>query len=308
MHLSDGTIDGGFSFFSTGLPRGGGIWGSPAAWVNALYVTTGNVNLGGTEPSPNHGLSLLRLDPNTGSVVWKWQPVPYGLDDDPDWTSTPSVMLSSCGVLAVSTQKDGWTWAVNEGSSSPGPASVKWAFPSGPWASSGFNSNDGTAHNDTRYLRPGAAWDDVYIVQTGGIPVTTDVSDGFKHLYALNACASNAERVRWIKDIPNSSGFEYSLGPPTVTHGVTFVGTDQGHLVVIGDPSITPASGWRCNNPQVPTANCVANGFKLVPDPAVLKDIDLNAGAITTEPAIVGDPVYVSTSGGKVIMLKPSDP
>jgi hypothetical protein len=33
-------------------------------------------------------------------------------------------------------------------------------------------------------------------------------------------------------------------------------------------------------------------------------DKDLSAGAISTEPALVGDPVFVSTEGGKVIMLK----
>ncbi len=138
------------------------------------------------------------------------------------------------------------------------------------------------------------------------MPVTSDVYEGFHHLYALNACASEADRVRWIKDVPNSSGAEYSLGPPTVTHGVIFVGTDMGHLVVIADPSIAPAIGWRCNNPTVSSANCVAMGYTLVPDPAVLADIDLHAGSITTEPALVGDPVYVSTDGGKVIMLKPT--
>lgn len=310
VHLADGTIDGGFSFFSTGLPRGGGVWGSVAAWLNGLYVTTGNVNIGAAQPPvPNNGLSLLRLDPNSGSVVWGWQPVPYDLDVDPDWTSTPSIMLGSCGVLAVSTQKDGWTWAVNAGSGTPGPASVRWAFPTGPWVPGGFTAADGTSHNDTRYLRPGAVWDDVYIVQTGGLNVTTNVYDGFTHLYALNACASDADRIRWIwDDVLYSSGGEYSLGPPTVTHGIVFVGTDTGHLVVIGDPSVTPADGWRCSNPDFAAASCVANKFVLVPNPHVIKDYDLGAGAISTEPVLTGDPVYVSTEGGKVIMLKPSDP
>lgn len=86
------------------------------------------------------------------------------------------------------------------------------------------------------------------------------------------------------------------------------MGTKFGHLVVIGDPSITPADGWRCANPDFISVDCVANNFKLVPDPHVLKDIDLGAGAINTEPAIVGDPVYLSTEGGKVLMLKPTDP
>lgn len=304
VHLADGTIDAGFSFVSTGPPRGGGVWGSVAG-LDAIYVATGNANIGGVEPVPNHGLSLLRLDWNTGAIVWKWQPVPYALDDDPDWTATPSVMLASCGVVAVSTQKDGWTWAVNAGDGTAGPASVKWAFPPGAWSATGFHPGDGTSHSDMRYVRPGAAWDDVYITQTGGLPVTTDVMDGFKHLYALNACASEADRIRWIKDVPSSGGGWYSLGAPTVTHGVVFVGTDQGHLVAIGDPSIVPPDGWRCANPAVPTASCVANGLPLVPDPHVLADVALGGGAINTEPAIVGDPVYVSTDGGKVFRLDP---
>lgn len=305
VKLSDGTIDGAFSFTATGPPRGGGVWGSVAGWVDKkLFVTTGNSNLGGPSPVPNHALSLLRLNADTGSIVWGWQPVPYNMDNDPDWSATPTVMLTSCGALAVSVQKDGWTWAVNEGGAAPAPPNVKWAFPTGSWYPSGFTPADGTVHNDTRYLRPGAAWDDVYIVQTGGIPVTTDVNDGAKHLYALNACASEADRVRWIKDIPHSSGFFYSLGPPSVTHGIVFVGTDQGHLVAIGDPSVYPAAGWRCKNPLVPSVSCVASGYALVPDPGVIKDIDLHAGAINTEPALVGDPVFVSTEGGKVVMLK----
>jgi outer membrane protein assembly factor BamB len=305
VKLSDGTIDGGFSFTSTGPPRGGGVWGSVAGWIDkAIYVTTGNSNIGGPSPVPNHALSLIRLNADTGSIVWGWQPVPYNLDVDPDWTATPTVMLTSCGTLAVSVQKDGWTWAVNEGSATPGPPSVKWAFPTGPWYPAGFTTADGTVHNDTRYLRPGAAWDDVYIVQTGGIPVTTDVNDGARHLYALNACTSDADRIRWIKDIPHSSGAFYSLSPPSVTHGIVFVGTDQGHLVALGDPSIYPATGWRCKNPLVSSANCVASGYTLVPDPGVIKDLDLNAGPITTEPALVGDPLFVSTEGGKVVMVK----
>jgi outer membrane protein assembly factor BamB len=305
VKLADGTIDAGFSFAATGPPRGGGIWGSPAGWDD-VYTNTGNSNIGGAEPVPDHALSLLRLNKNTGSIVWKWQPVPYALDDDPDWSATPTVVLGSCGTMAVSVQKDGWTWAVNAGNGTAGPASVRWAFPPGPWSSTGFHAGDGTTHGDTRYLRPGAAWDDVYIVQTGGLDVTADVGEGFRHLYGLNSCASNTDRIRWIKDVPGmtySSG-GYTLGPPSVTHGVIFVGTNQGHVVAIADPSIFPAAGWRCSDPDVPSNICVANGFQLVPDPAVLIDLPLNAGQITNEIALVGDPVYVATDGGKVIMLQ----
>ena len=304
VKLADGTIDGGFTFLAAGNPRGGGVWGSPAGWDD-VYTNTGNANIGGPEPVPNHALSLLRLNKDTGSIVWKWQPVPYNLDGDPDWSATPTIVLGSCGTLAVSVQKDGWTWAVNAGDGTAGKPSVKWAFPPGPWTNAGFQQNDGTLHGDTRYLRPGAAWNDVFIVQTGGYNVATDVSDGFRHLYALNACAGEQDRVRWIKDVPGMTyqSFGYTLGPPTVTHGVVFVGTDIGHLVAIADPSIYPAAGWRCNHTDVPSNLCAANGFSLVPDPVVLLDLDLHAGAITNEAALVGDPIYVATNGGKVIRL-----
>jgi outer membrane protein assembly factor BamB len=305
VHLDSGAIDAGFSFTSTGPPRGGGIWGSPAA-SDGVYVTTGNSNIGGPDPVPNHALSLLRLNAKTGAVVWGWQPVPYDLDQDPDWTATPTVAHATCGHVALSVEKDGWTWAVNAGTGSPGAPNVRWAFPTGPWVTSGFTAADGTVHGDTRYLRPGAAWGDVYVVQTGGLNVTTDVYDGFRHLYGLNLCAPDSTRIRWLKDIPNSSGFEYSLGPPTIAHGIVYVGTDQGHLVAIADPGVSPATGWRCEDPDVPNALCVTNGFALVPDPAVLKDIDLGSGSITTEPVLTGGgPVFVATAGGKVVKVSP---
>jgi outer membrane protein assembly factor BamB len=306
VFLSNGQIDSGFGFFSTGPPRGGGVWGSPAGWVNGVYVTTGNSNIGASEPVPDHALSMLRLDPNTGSITWGWKPVPYDLDQDPDWSTTPSVMLSSCGTLAVSTEKDGWTWAVNTGNGTPGPPSVRWAFPPGPWTTSGFHSGDGTTHGDTRYLRPGAVWDDVYIAQTGGYPVTANPYEGFRHLYALNACAADAQRVRWIKDIPNSSQGEYSLGPPTVDRGIVYVGTDQGHLVVIGDPLVVAPDGMRCYDPVLPNNICQIFHLPMVPDPHVIANVNLNAGTINTEPALLRNGrVYVSTDGGQVVMLKP---
>ncbi|HEY2446643.1 MAG TPA: PQQ-binding-like beta-propeller repeat protein [Rhizomicrobium sp.] len=305
VHQSDGTIDTAFSFMSTGPPYGGGIWGTPAAWIGALIVTTGNVNEGQPEPSPDHALSMVELNSISGSVIWAWQPVPYDLDFDPDWTSTPSVMTASCGTFAVSTQKDGWTWAVNVGNGTPGPPSVQWAFPTGSWFPGGFHSGDGTSHNDTRYLRPGAVWDDVYIVQTGGLDVTTDVYDGFKHLYALNACASDPNRIRWIANVPNSSGGEGSIGPPSVTFGIVYVGTDLGHLVIFADPSIAAPDGYQCSDPDVSTLPCVPFGFTLVPEPHVVNDINLGAGEISTEPVLADNRVYVSTGNGNVIMLAP---
>ncbi|MGI0025887.1 MAG: PQQ-binding-like beta-propeller repeat protein, partial [Nitrososphaera sp.] len=114
VRLNTGVIDGTFSFFGSGPPRGGGVWSSVAGFDTGVYVTTGNTNIGGPEPPDNHGLSLLRLNADTGSIIWKHQPVPFELDGDPDWAAGATVMRSSCGTLVTSTQKDGWTYAVME--------------------------------------------------------------------------------------------------------------------------------------------------------------------------------------------------
>ena len=76
---------------------------------------------------------------------------------------------------------------------------------------------------------------------TGGLNVTTNVTSGYRRLHALNGCASEADRIRWIIDVPGASG-TYALGPPTVSRGVVFVGTNSGRLVVIADPSIYPGA------------------------------------------------------------------
>jgi len=116
------------------------------------------------------------------------------------------------------------------------------------------------------------------------------------------------DRIRWIIDVPGASG-TYALGPPTVSRGMVFVGTGSGRLVVIADPSIHPAAGWRCSHPDVPAANCVASGFKLVPDPSILAQVQLQ-GAIMTEPALSRGRVFVATGlfgtdAGTLYMLEP---
>lgn len=305
VHLATGTLDTAFGFFGSGPPRGGGVWSSPSGREKGVYVTTGNTRrFGEPEPPDNHGLSLLRLDSGTGAIVWKLQPVPFALDDDPDWAAGATVMSASCGTLVLSTMKDGWTYAVNAGSGTSGSPSVRWQFPS---TGLPFTPADGTVHGDSRYLRPGAAWGDVFITMTGGLNVTTSVTSGYRRLHALNACASSADRIRWILDVPGASG-TYALGPPTVTRGIVFVGTGSGRLVVIADPSLHPAAGWRCTHPDIPTANCVGSGFTLVPQPAVLADIQLQ-GAIMTEPVLSRGRLYVATGfssdPGTLYMLEP---
>lgn len=307
VDLASGNIDAAFVYASTDA-RGGGVWSSLAASLDGkgVYATTGNARCwnGGcqSEPGVNHSLGMLRLDATSGAPVWKLQPVPFAMDDDPDWASGPATVLGSCGTLIASTMKDGWTYAVDAGNGAPGPAKVRWQFPPTGFP---FTAGDGTVHGDTRYLRPGAAWGDVFITNGGGLNLAAanGVQSNYSRLHALNACAAPADRIRWIKDVPNASG-AYSLGPPTVTRGIVFIGTHTGHLVVIADPSLAPAAGWRCTHPDVPSANCVASGFSLVPDPAVLANVALD-GVILTEPALARGRVYVATSAGKLYMLQP---
>lgn len=300
VRLNDGSIDPAFTYCSAGTcadsTRGGGVWSGVAVWDDGVYATTGNANTGGSEPSPNHGLSMLKLNRTTGAVLWKFQPVPYALDWDPDWSSGPNVMLASCGLLAVSTMKDGWTHAIDAKA-----GARKWTFPP---ATIPFNSADGTIHGDTDYRRAAAAWGDVLITSTGGLTVSSDLNAGFSRLHALNACASDADRIRWIVDVPGASG-PWTLGPPTVTRGIVYVGTSSGNLVAIADPSVAPAAGWRCSNIDVPTASCVASGYTLVPQPAILANIALSGSMLYTEAAIAEGRLFVATGGGNVYMLKP---
>jgi outer membrane protein assembly factor BamB len=306
VDLATGAPAGGFGFSATST-RGGGVWSSVAAGAGGLFVTTGNARCwnGGCQGAPavDHSLSLLRLDQSTGAVDWKLKPVPFAMDDDPDLSAGAAVMSTSCGTLVASTMKDGWTYAVEAGSGPmPAPA-VRWQFPP---TGLPFAPGDGTVHGDSRYLRPGAAWGDVFITTGGGWEVTTATGlyAGYSRLHALNACATDhADRVRWIADIPGVSG-PYSLGPPTVSCGIVFVGTSAGRLLALADPSVAPATGARCSHPSVPAASCVAAGFKLVPIPAVLASVQLD-GSIQTEPALARGRVYVSTDAGKLYMLEP---
>jgi hypothetical protein len=143
---------------------------------------------------------------------------------------------------------------------------------------------------------------------TGGEEITDSTEHGFNRLHALNVCAGQGNRVRWIVDVPSTTaGISYQLGPPTVTRGIVYVGTAQGHLVAIADPSVWPAAGSRCSKPDISNADCVVNGFSLVPRPRVLLDLAVEPGAaILTEPVIAGNRIFVATMGGMLYMLKPS--
>jgi hypothetical protein len=92
-----------------------------------------------------------------------------------------------------------------------------------------------------------------------------------------------------------------------VTGGIVFVGTPIGNLIALADPSIYTSALSICSNPEVPSAQCTAQGFAMVPQPIQLLDLPLGAGfgAIQTEPVIAGGAVYVAGDGGQVIKLAP---
>lgn len=314
VDLQTGARANSFSFFASDPPRGGGIWSSPAAHGGRIIVTTGN----GCRPSnggcvaelpKNHALSMLKLDGSTGVILWNIQPVPWSLDDDPDWAATPVVGQTSCGTLSVATMKDGYTHAVNVDT-----GTVAWSF---PYVTGGLPFTYGD-HNDWGWTRPAAAWKDVIIAITGGFPITTAISrwDGYNRLYALNACApynpSDSGRVRWIADV---QGLEYT-GQPTVTRGIVYVGNIQGQLFAFADTDIVPTTVRRCSNPlpaYAAMAACIANGFEWVPSPKSLIDPPLQlwaapgipSGMIRTEPVLALGRVYVTTTAGVLHALEP---
>jgi outer membrane protein assembly factor BamB len=317
VNLANGHIDPSFIFRAVGTPasppgtRGGGVWNAPASDGAGVYFTTGNTRCDAAgcqspEPSPNHGLSMIRVDASTGKIIWAFQPVPYKLDNDPDWSAGAAAMSTGCGELIASVQKDGWSYALNAGTGTPGPPSVRWQFPP-----TGYPFTKYT-HGDDDYKRPGAAWNNVLIITTGGESLVHDgVTAGYGKLHALNACATTEKtRVRWIADIPHNSRGGYSLGAPAVTGGIVYVGTDQGHLVVLADPSIVPGIGWRCSNiDYVTPATCAAAGYVLMPIPKILADVVMPDGGgiagLRDEPALAKGRVFVGTDNGHVYMLAP---
>jgi hypothetical protein len=141
----------------------------------------------------------------------------------------------------------------------------------------------------------------------------------------LNACAGPGGRVRWIADLvpyttdpptapPNETPEQrfrrlqhyWGLGPPTVTRGIIYVGTNAGLVLAIADPSVWPAQGSWCSWSGISNADCIASGLQLVPKPTVLKVIDLRAGSLQrTEPVLAGGRLFVATESGHLFMLQP---
>jgi outer membrane protein assembly factor BamB len=335
VDLTTGGIDHSFQFQAVGTPPstvpGGGVWNALATDGTGVYFTTGNTRIPWCvypykdshcplpfepEPTPNYGLSMIRVDKDTGAVVWHFNAVPFDRDGDPDWGAGAAVMSTSCGELIASVQKDGWSYAVRAGDGTPGPPG--WQFPPTGFGPAFLNA----VHGDDDYRRPGAAWNDVFIVRTGGENLVVDgASAGHSYLTALNACATTErDRVRWIANIPNNmetdqEGHTISYSTPTVTGGIVFIGTNKdpsdqkGHLVVLGDPSVVPAAGVTCSNMHYSPQDCASNGYVIVPIPTLLASFAMPDGgslaAMRNEPVLAKGRVFVATRAGHVYMLEP---
>jgi outer membrane protein assembly factor BamB len=309
IDVETGSVDSGFSFEATS-DRGGGVWTFVSGGLGgALVTTTGNVRSGtASEPAVNHALSMVRLDPSSGALSGKIQPVPYNKDDDPDWSAGATLMAASCGDLSVSTMKDGFTYAGNLGP----PLAYRWQYPNVVYP---FPANDPLTHGDIRYHRAGAAWNDLYFTMSGG-PQILDQSDplstfqGYRRLHAFNVCAGNGGRVGWVAHLENfttavTSTHDWGLGPPTVTGGIVYVGTNRGFLLAIADPSVWPSQGAQCTLPTLPTSMCIGAGYQLVPNPTVLKSLNLGGEIVRGEPALANGNVYVANTTGRLFRIAP---
>jgi outer membrane protein assembly factor BamB len=315
---------------------GGGVWNSPAADATAVYFTTGNVRTWGsldsatnkiviahynTEPQTNYGLSIVRVDPATGKVAWNFQPLPFPLDNDPDWNAGATIANTSCGEQIASVQKDGWSYGVNAKN-----GQCLWQYPDMQNPNCKFPVTDWHSHSYDGYYAPGAAWKDVFIVETGGAALPRDgVDAGWGFLHAMDICNTdrwgNRPGVRWMIRVPGASNFHMSTGAPSVSGGIVYVVTDEGHLVAIADKSIVPAAGTMCADIDYPSNICVAAHSEMVPVPTVLADITLYPPppppppgtllplppppAFRREPALADNMVFVGTVTAAVFGLGP---
>jgi hypothetical protein len=171
-------------------------------------------------------------------------------------------------------------------------------------------------------MRSGAAWGDVYVTMNGGLDMRpNDATGGYRRLHAFNVCEPPANRLRWLIDLKaytTDDCIPRCLGNPTIARGIVYIGTsmdlsDRGHLLAIADPILLPKQKllWRCENADVPSANCKDMKYRLVPEPEVLVDVPLMGSMSYTEPALANGKVFVATDasatargGGFVYMLQ----
>lgn len=330
IHLADGSLDSGFKFLAVGgAAPGGGIWSSPSITPHGdIIVTTGNSCIHetyispncSTIPSPDYTNSILKLDWQTGNVLWQIQPVAIQHDYDPDFAASANIEHLHCGTVAIAVQKDGYVYAadVKHGGPSSNPACSysghnlecpRWSFPPAP--SLPFQDD---SHGDKHFKREGALERDHLFIGGGGYdlepPPGHFIQRIYNRLHSLDVCASDANRIRWI--LPNLSD---AAGGVSVAHGIVYLGTwtpfdtstTSHQFYVIAD---APSTTKVCSYPSLPPGGpCSAAGFHDVPTPQVLVPNAHNtlmlAGSIQAIPAISGGRVYVATAGGHLYALGP---
>jgi len=192
------------------------------------------------------------------------------------------------------------------------PLSFRWQY---PYVAYPFPTHDPLSHGDIRYHRAGAAWNDTYFSMSGG-PQILDTGtpystfQGYRHLHAFDVCAKQAGRARWVALLDAyttavMNTHDWGLGPPTVTDGIVYVGTNRGFLLAIADPSVWPSQAAHCTLPTLSNADCVSAGYELVPNPTVLKALDLGGQIVRGEPALANGMLYVSNSDGSLFRIVP---
>lgn len=333
IHLANGKTDTGFSFQAVGgAAPGGGIWSSPSITPQGdLIVTTGNSCMNETfispacttVPSPDYTNSILKLDWQTGKVLWQVQPVAVQQDMDPDYAASANVGQTHCGTLAMAVQKDGYVYAadVGHGGFTSNPACSyaghslvcpRWAFPPAP--NLPFQDD---SHGDGQFKREGALDGDHLFIGGGGNdlepPPMYPIERVYNRLHSLDVCASDANRIRWI--LPNLPD---NAGGVSVANGVIYLGTwtpfdtstTPHQFYVIADTDVSPSTTSICSFSQVASGSaCAMAGFHDVPVPNVLVPNATNTitltGSIQAVPAISGGRVYVATAGGHLYALGP---
>ena len=333
IHLADGKKDTGFSFQAVGGPApGGGIWSSPSITAKGdLIVTTGNSCMNETYvsptcttmPSPDYTNSIVKLDWQTGKVLWQIQPVAVQHDNDPDFAASANIGNFGCGKVAMAVQKDGYVYAadVKAGGFSSNPACSyaghnlecpRWSFPPAP--SLPFQDD---SHGDGQFKREGALERDHLFIAGGGYdlepPPMYSILQVYNRLHSLDVCASDANRIRWI--LPNLSD---NAGGVSVANGIIYLGTwspfdtstTPHQFYVIADTDVQPSSTSICSYPGISAGSaCTAAGFHDVPVPNILVPNATNTimltGSIQAVPAISGGRVYVATAGGHLYALGP---
>ena len=123
------------------------------------------------EPPNNNGLSMIRVDKEPVASSGNIRPVPFAMDGDPDWAAGATVMSDELR-RADRVGAEGRLELCDRRQTSPRPCRPSCALCRAQLAVPANHermrfSDRSLLHGDDDYRRPGAAWNDVFIVRTG---------------------------------------------------------------------------------------------------------------------------------------------